>query len=171
MKKGKHVRGTILLAIALLALLASCGGGGGGGKDMVFASEAIGKGEEGSVKLKNEFNFDDAIYARAYLPKKLEDYGAVDSVSLTAFVDGEYAHSNAFYFGTDYSLDQFQIYIRNTDAGDDLGQGFIKDLEPGTYTITILVNVNLEAGWNDDETNEKIKAQELVKGSFELTVK
>ena len=169
MKEKNHVNGTILVALTLLTLLVSCGGGVGG-EDIVFASEAIGKGKEGSVELKNDFAFGDAIYARAYLPKKLEDYGDVDSVSLTALVDGEFAHSNSFYFGTDYSLDEFQIYIRNTDAGDDLAQGFIKDLQPGTYTITILVNVNLEDGWNADKTNEKIKAQELVRGSFDLTV-
>lgn len=111
--------------------------------NMIFASAAIGKGQEGSAALKDSFTSGDAIYARCYFPGAIGAFSRGEKCHLHLWIDGKVAWRGVYSGASlpDRTWDQIQIYIRNTGEDDFRGaiSNALDGLAAGDHEVQFVI--------------------------------
>lgn len=149
--------------------------------NIIFASSAIGKGQEKSAVLKDKFNSEDKIFARCYFPGPIGNFKKGEEAHIHLWLNGKVVWTGT-YSGKglpEPSWDQIQVYIRNT--GDDDFRGAISNAlataPSGENKVQILIlrdkyvrNKLVKKG-NSVIEEPVFQPINLSKGSFTYTVK
>ncbi|PLX07427.1 MAG: hypothetical protein C0596_10840 [Marinilabiliales bacterium] len=135
--------------------------------NLVFANQSISKGEESKFTLKETFDADETIYARAYFPQAISSYGLAsnEKIIVVAYIDGKQV--DRVYITPKPEWDQMLVYVMNT--GDDDFSRLANELyyiDSGTHTLTISVGLQrygyMETVIKDDGTITKHKVDKVV---------
>jgi hypothetical protein len=149
-----------------------------GEANMIFASEAIEKGQEAKAKPKEAFTSKDKIFGRIYVPKALGQLGPNEEYVQELWIDGKVATRTDCSKAVKPGWETMQLWLFNT--GDDEAPSMkeaLDDLREGKHEVIIFFLhkkfLGMKKKLNDRGVFEQVKefkAVYLSKGTFTLTV-
>ena len=149
-----------------------------GEANIIFSSEQIKLNQEGSVTLKTEFRYGEAIYSRVYFPGPVGKLGKDEKLFADIWIDDQFA-ARLSYATIDPTWDTIQIFINGTGE-DEYDGSYFSGLSSGSHKITIFVakenfmknkKVAEVKGEKIEVKNEKVfSAKYLSRGTFTLIV-